>query len=305
MHRDASAIVRMQRDMHNQGYAAGIAAAMAVREACSPRQIDVRSLQRHLVEIGNLPRSVLTDEDSFPLSAERIREAVAAIGDDGKARDAVCKSLAIVLAHREQAHPMLREAFIRSDGEAKLAYAKILGFLGDREPVDLLVDALENVQTWDDKIFQGRMAEYAHLPTPIDALIQALGHTQDRRAIPAILAKLESLDAHVTLSHHRAVALALEQIADPVAAQPLARLLGKPDMRGHVMTDLEPLYDRATDRRRRIGPLREIVLARALYRCGDYQGMGEEILEQYRHDVRGLFARHASGVLDGRPAEVR
>ena len=256
------------------------------------------------MEIGNLPESVLTDEDSFPLPHGRIRAAVAAIADDRKTREAVCKSLAIVLAHREQAHPMLKEAFSKSGGEAKLAYAKILGFLGDQEAVDLLVDALEKIGAWDEKIYQGKMAEYAHLPTPIDALIQALGHTRDRRAIPAILHKLESLDARVTLSHHRAVALALEQIADPAAAEPLARLLSKPDMRGHAMTDLEPLYDRATDRRRRVGPLREIVLARALYRCGDYQGMGEEILEQYRHDVRGLFARHAAGVL-GEPADAR
>ena len=304
MRRDAAAMVRMQKDMHNQGYAAGVAAAMAVRDACTPRQIDVRSLQRHLVEVGNLPESVLRDEDSFPLPHERIRAAVAAIGDPQKTREAVCKSLAIVLAHREQAHPMLKEALSTSDGEARLTYAKILGFLGDQEPVDLLLEALEKVQNWDEKIYQGKMAEYAHLPTPIDALIQALGHTKNRRAIPAILRKLDSLDAHVTLSHHRAVALALEQIADPAAAQSLARLLNKPDMHGHAMTSLEPLYDRMTDRRRRVGPLREIVLARALYRCGDYQGMGKEILEQYRQDIRGLFARHATGVLE-RPAQAQ
>jgi hypothetical protein len=48
-----------------------------------------------------------------------------------------------------------------------------------------------------------------------------------------------------------------------------------------------------------LGPLREIVLARALYRCGDHQGLGRKILEEYRHDLRGLFARHASAVLGG------
>ena len=64
------------------------------------------------------------------------------------------------------------------------------------------------------------------------------------------------------------------------------------------MTRLEPLYDRARDRRRRIGPLREIVLARALYRCGDDQQLGERILIEYCNDIRGLFARHAQAVLD-------
>jgi hypothetical protein len=92
--------------------------------------------------------------------------------------------------------------------------------------------------------------------------------------------------------------LALEQIGDPAAAEPLARLLNKPAMRGHAMTGLEPLHDRDRDRRRRTGPLREIVLARALYRCGDCDGLGKSILEEYTRDVRGLFARHASSVLN-------
>jgi hypothetical protein len=64
------------------------------------------------------------------------------------------------------------------------------------------------------------------------------------------------------------------------------------------MTTLEPLHNRDRQLRRRLGPLREIVLARALYRCGDYEGLGKTILEEYKHDVRGLFARHAASVLD-------
>ncbi len=87
------------------------------------------------------------------------------------------------------------------------------------------MERLEQVNEWDAKIFQGSMAEYAHLPTPIDALILALGGTRDRRALPVLLEKLDTLDRNVTLSHHRALASALEQIGDPTAAQPLARLL--------------------------------------------------------------------------------
>jgi hypothetical protein len=141
------------------------------------------------------------------------------------------------------------------------------------------------------------MAEYAHLPTPVDALILALGGTCDRRALSVLLEKLETLDSGVTLSHHRALALALEQIAEPTAAEPLARLLNKPGMRSHAMTGLEPLFNQPQEKRRRLESLREIVLARALYRCGDWEGLGKSILQEYRQDVRGLFARHASAVL--------
>jgi len=173
----------------------------------------------------------------------------------------------------------------------------VLGFLGEQEAAPVLVEALEQVEAWDDKILQGNMAEYAHLPTPIDAVILALGYSRDPRAVAPIVEKLDSLDADVTLSHHRSVALALEQLGDPSAAAPLAALLEKPGMRGHVMAKLEPLYNRDREKRRRTGPLREIVIARALYRCGDHERLGEKILKEYQNDIRGLFARHANAVL--------
>ena len=68
-------------------------------------------------------------------------------------------------------------------------------------------------------------------------------------------------------------------------------------MRGHALTKLEPLHDANMEQRRRIGPLREITLARALYRCGDHNGLGAAILKEYQSDLRGLFARHATAVL--------
>ncbi|MBL7188851.1 MAG: FAD-dependent oxidoreductase [Phycisphaerae bacterium] len=297
MHRDATAMVRMQLDMHNQGYAAGVAAAVAVRGGCMPRQIDVKALQKHLVEIGNLPEGVLTDTDSFPLPDRLVHAAVREYGDQTQLRETRCKALAIILSHTDKAGSPLKRAFASATGEVRMAYAKLLGFMGEREVVPILVERLEEINEWDAKIYQGSMAEYAHLPTPVDALILALGNTRDRRALPALLKKLDTLDPNVTLSHHRSLATALEQIGDPTAAEPLARLLNKPEMRGHAMTGLEPLGNHPQEKRRRLGPLREIVLARALYRCGDWKGLGEEILNEYRQDIRGLFARHAGIVL--------
>jgi hypothetical protein len=297
MRRDAAAMVRMQLDMHNQGYAAGVAAAMAVRKKCTPRRIDVRALQKHLVRIGNLPEDVLTHRDSFPLPERFVHTAVREYGDQNQSRAARCKALAVILSHPDKARPQLKNAFNSAAGEVRITYAKLLGFLGEREVVPELIAKLKMIDQWDAKIYQGSMAEYAHLPTPVDALILALGHARDRRALPVLLEKLETLNPKVTLSHHRSLALALEQIADPVAAGPLARLLNKPGMRGHVMSGLEPLTNLPKKKRRRLEPLREIVLARALYRCGDFKGLGENILKEYRRDIRGLFARHAGSVL--------
>jgi len=293
MDRDASAMVRMQLDMANQGYAAGVAAAMAAKAGTSPRRIDVRELQRHLVAIGNLPASVLTSNDSFPLSARTVQQAVQ---DVAKATNPSMagKDLAIILTHKSTARPFLVRAYAGSKGPARLRYAEILGVLGDKQGVNTLVAELNNTFDWDAKIFQGRMAEYAHLPTPVDSIILALGYAGDHSATGAILRMLERLDADVTLSHHRAVALALERLGDPTAAKPLAELLQKPGMQGHVFTSI-PAHAKKVEER--TASLREIVLARALYRCGDYQGLGERILKEYSHDLRGLFARHARAVL--------
>ena len=299
MERDASAMMRMQHDVHNQGYAAGVAAAMAVSGSAPPRAIDVRALQKHLVETGNLSAEVLTHEDSFPLPAGRLHDAVDRLAVATNPKEAG-DHLAVILSHPETVLPLLRRAYHEGCGRERLLYAGVLAFLGEGEVVPLLIEALDGITVWDDRILQGIAAEYAHLPTPIDTLILALGATVDPRALPAILRKLETLDATVTLSHHRAVALALERLGDPAAAEPLARLLGKPGMGGHAMTEVEPLHNKEKDRRRRLGPLREIVLARALYHCGDHRGLGERTLMTYRCDLRGLLARHATAMLTSR-----
>jgi hypothetical protein len=92
-----------------------------------------------------------------------------------------------------------------------------------------------------------------------------------------------------------------------MAAEHLAKLLQKTGMQGHTMTDMDAaLTDLKNDGRgtngkaplpKRTKALREIALARALYHCGDYNGIGKTILENYQNDMQGLFARHANRIL--------
>ena len=44
--------------------------------------------------------------------------------------------------------------------------------------------------------------------------------------------------------------------------------------------------------------LKELHLARALYRCGDKERLGESILRAYTNDLNNHYARHAKGILD-------
>ena len=143
--------------------------------------------------------------------------------------------------------------------------------------------------------------------SPLDKAIIALGKSGSREAVPVILDKVALLDADVFFSHHRAVALALEQLGDPAAAPALAELLGKPGMSGYVHDTLEAArahdaeyarYLNAVHTRRE--SLRELLLARALFRLGDHQGLGEARLRAYTTDLRGHLARHAQAVLEER-----
>jgi ribulose 1,5-bisphosphate synthetase/thiazole synthase len=295
-HRDAVPLIRMQADIQNGGYAAGVAAAMAAAAGVSPRQINVHALQEHLVEIGNLPGSVLTDQDSYPMPDEKIAEAVEAVQDGGQ-------GAAVILAHSQKALPLLRKAYAAADPRHTPAYARVLATLGDATGLDVLMSELRAAPAWDRGWNYQGMGQFGAALSPLDNLIVIMGRTRDPRAVPVILEKLRLLSAKDDFSHHRAAGLALELIGDESAAQPLADLLAKPRMSGHVESSIEIVRRRETPGgtsavATRRESLRELLLARALYRCGDYQGIGKRILDAYTRDLRGHLARHAQAVLE-------
>lgn len=297
-HRDAQPIVRMQPDIQNQGYAAGAAAAMAAKAGTLVRHIDIRALQRHLVKIGNLPESVLTDTDSHPLPQERVAAAVDRLLDDYRA-------LAVILGHRDTSLPLLEKAYRQAEGEKKLAYAKVLGMMGDATGLETLVAEVKRAKDWDVKPSWNIGREHPDAiragweMSPLDNTLAALGRTRRPEALPVVLEKLALLRPESGMSHHRAVCMALEWLADPRAAKPLAELLGQPGMNGHAVTSID---GRTTSDKTRMTATRELILARTLYRCGDWQGLGEKTLRQYAQDLRGHFARHAQAVLNAGPA---
>jgi flavin-dependent dehydrogenase len=294
-HRDAMPVIRMQADIQNQGYAVGVAGAMAAKGSIGVRDIDIKALQKHLIEKGNLPERVLTDKESFPLPAEEIAKAVERVAND-------YVGLEVLLTQPMNAMPLLREAYKAAEKtEAQLAYARILGMLGDATGSQTLMDAVETTE-WDKGWNFTGMGQYGASLSALDSAIIALGRTRDKRGLAAIINRVGELDEESEFSHCRAVAMALEMMGDAAAAQALANLLQKPDIMGHAFTDIEDARRRtppnSSDNTTRNCSLRELILARALYRCGDYEGLGEKILTEYARDLRGHYARHAQAILN-------
>jgi len=295
-HRDAVPLIRMQPDIENGGYAAGAAAAMAAKGDGSVRKVNVKKLQEHLVAIGNLTPDVLTAKDSLPFPPERVKEAVYNVRDN-------YKDVGVVLAHPKEAMPLLRRAYAECPPESKLIYAHVLGVLGDATGAPDLLKAVEAAPDMGKGWHYRGMGQFGRNMSDVDAYIYALGSARDRRATDAIVKKMKTLEAKDAFSHFRAIALALEQLRDPAAAGPLAELLAKPGMRGHAIATPEAALERAEKHRSwtatepRSNALRELMLARALFRCGDKDGLGRRILEEYTRDYHGHFARHAAAVL--------
>ncbi|TWT83660.1 hypothetical protein CA13_51270 [Planctomycetes bacterium CA13] len=287
--RDAMPILRMQACIQNQGYAAGLAASMAATQNTSLRSIDIPALQKHLVQIGSLEPNVLDQQDSPPPSIDTVKAAVQSVILD-------YRGLSIILDQSDTAIPMLRTAYAaQSDESNRLIYANILGMLGDPTGSELLAKTI-NESRWDEGWNFRGMGQFGGSLSRLDSLIIALGRSQSPIALESILQKLEQLDASSEFSHHRAVAIGLETLANRQAAAPLANLLLKPGMSGHAITDIAA-KEKSAGNEKRSQPLREIILARALYRCGDKEGLGEKLLSTYAKDLRGLFAQHATAVL--------
>lgn len=272
-HRDAVPIIRMQPDLHNQGYAAGYAAAMAVQAGTTPRKIDVKALQKHLVEIKNLAPSVLTDRDSFPLPPEKVAAAIQRVTKD-------FDGLEVLLAQPADSLPLLRQAYAAAKGPEQLAYAQILGIMGDATGLPALeaeakrLIAAKALQLPRDEKGQ-LVAGPQYVPSEGSRVIWALGGTGDKRAVAPLLAMLPHIDPSDG-PKARAMAVSLGRLADPAAAEPLAAW----------MQTKEPEPN-----------IRVLIAACALYRCGDRNGLAKAALEGFTRSANGPFSLLAWQVL--------
>ena len=293
-HRDALPVIRMQPDVQNQGYAAGMACALISRDGRGLRELDMRDLQSRLLEVGNLEAEVLRHEDSFPLSEEQVRAAC----QRGPVDLLTC---ATIVAHRDVAEPILREQLAggREDPLACGA-ALILGLFGDSEAAPLLAE-LVDTEAWDKGWNYRGMGQFGMSMSRIDAYLVALGKTRSPRGHDPILAKMRELNEESEFSHCRAVSIAASAIPSPEFSAELTRLLSLPGVSGHAHIQtaavLAAVNEQPNETEARNLSLRELLLARGLYLTGDPDGLGKRILQTYENDLRGHYARHAQAIL--------
>jgi len=290
-HVDAIPSVRMQPDMQNLGYAAGVAAAEAAKMGGSTRSIDVRVLQKRLLAKGCLTPEAASGRDSWPIPDNRVHAAVRRLIEKDY------EGLAEIMAAWDRARALLERA-VRSETspEARLRCAHVLGMMGAPAGADVLLEKVRSITRLDTESID----RYFPCVTWLDSYIIALGRTRDSRAVPVLLEKLPLLNEENggRLSHYRAFCEAFEYLGAREAARPLAELLKLCGLDAPVITPEQVLREQ---RVRGKGGLRNLILARVCYRCGDWQGIARRVLEAYTRDVRGVYARHARAVLSHQP----
>ena len=297
-HRDAMPVLRMQADLQNQGYAAGLAAAQAIRRGCALREIDVRELQKELVAEDILSEEDIAGEANLPASDEAMRDAVASLAND-------YEGLPVVMSDTSRSLPLLRRAYAQSKAaDARLAYAHVLGALGDATGAASLVVAV-NAEGWDVGWNYRGMGQYGTSLSRMDSYVNALGCAGNRgnaEVLSALRRKAAALTPESDYSHFRVVARAAWKIGDSAFVPDLERLLALEGVMGHNLEPgaLPPLsgfeqegtHIRAGDTERN-DCLRELVLAHALYVLGDPHGLAEGILGAYASDPRRIYASYA------------
>ena len=294
-HRDAMPVIRMQPCLQNQGYAVGMGAAMAAANNERIRYIDIKALQKRLVQIESLQPRVLTDQDNYPPKFEDVQKAAKTLTHE-------LDGLEIVMWDTEKGIPALTDQLnLAVSPEEKLVFARILGMLDNNSGWEVLQKAVDGFSAWDKEWNYTGMGQFGMSMSYLDSLVIALGKSRKQEVLPSVIRMAKMLTPESEFSHFRAVAVAFETLASEVPAKVLFELLQMKGMTGHAMTTIQKAIQdtpaSGTDTSTRNNALREIILGRALFRCGDYNGLGTQILNDYAKDLRGHFYRHASGVL--------
>jgi hypothetical protein len=309
--RDAMPILRMIPDVQNQGWVAAKSCEHALREKKALKDIDIKLLQRALIRKKVLPAWVLNAKDNLPISDEDMANAVQNVGRN-------YKSLAAVFSDIERAKPLLEKEYASTNDEkAKLRYAHVLGMIGSQAGEKTLISAL-NVAKWDKGWEYRGMGQFGRPVSWLDSYIIALARSKSSRAAGAVAALAQKINGKSEYSHIRAVAMYFESIGEKKYASLLAEKLQLPEIAGNYFSwekngaPAIPDYNIYNFRSKkkdlcrgaagvsdgeRSSCLKELSLARALYRIGDKDGLGKRTLEAYAKDPRRAYAEHAKLVL--------
>lgn len=291
--RDAMPIIRMQPDVQNQGYAVGIAAAMA-SDAGSVRGIDIKALQTQLIADGCLDSRVLTDAESA-YDETTLDAEIAQL-------DLTFTNLPWIFAYPQESLPKLATALAAAEAGStrQQALAVTLMLLGDDRGYDVVVEAFNAAEVTAGYNFKG-LGNFGRQTSDFDVFLYALSRSANPKAAAVIARRMPEFIATDTartirpMSHFRMAALAaLSLKSERIAAQFAALVARNGVIQGRAKTGAieQVTYKGENDMdTERTQTIRDLVQLRARYRFGD--AAAEGVLRTYLNDYRTIYASWA------------
>ena len=273
-HRDAMPVVRMEVDVQNQGFAAGLAAGMTSIHNLTVRNVDMQELKRMLCSVGNLPVSVLYEQDGFDPE-----QAVPEFADFAEAfRDP------------ENALPGFRK---RMEETKDPEIAALLAFFKKEWGREILVSHISEA-LWDEGWEFKGMGQFGPAASPLDAKLIALSNIADGSEKSAVLRLLEELTPAHAFSHFRALASVLRASPCKEAVPQLEKLLTTPELTGKVECSFAQIIrENSTnpcDNIQRTSQLKELYLLKALEACDPENELALSRIKAYRESPQYLYA---------------
>ncbi|MBE6394538.1 MAG: FAD-dependent oxidoreductase [Lentisphaerae bacterium] len=258
--RDAMPFLRMQPDVLNQGYAAGVAAMLAVHRHTLPRNIPIRVLQKKLIRKEILPRgydrheSLIPSIEPLPLDAQNMHRFVGAI-----------------LLQKRKYLRQIQRYFL---GGKDLRYAQLLAMMGDDTGAGLLAEEVrtypfsKDIPGWN---FTG-MGQSGRCASRIDTIIHSLARLNKPFAADGVLNRLSEISCGSALSHFRSVGYYLMRHPDFRTGDTLLQLL-KELLKNPVRYSNDPL-----DTAYRNWRLKCFYMAGALYKLDRQNQLAKDFL---------------------------
>lgn len=308
--KDTQAVVRMNADIQNAGYALGyIAARMA---ECGGRDVEYETIREFLEREDLIPEEYT--ERKFP----EAKEAVSRLKVEEPH-----SLLDVLLQKKEDVVPVLREEWKKEVSQSrKIALAKALAWFGDGTGKDVIVKRLRWLKEHENTTYMSDIAERSDTVKhgireelndywDMNQLIEVAGRIRDREITELLCEIIQDSQSGGPPHYSRFpyfrvrrdltcipyydrifnLAHVFFESPDPAAGEALAGLLKKEYIGGGyyaLSVADEPLP---------LASYLELITAIAAYRCGRKEG--RKIMECYVQDVRSVYAKLAKRYLTG------
>ncbi|SDD03104.1 FAD dependent oxidoreductase [Paenibacillus sp. UNCCL117] len=291
--RDVSMGVRMQKDMHKVGEAAGLAAAMSVKAGAPPSRVDILELQRRLLERGVLEADDLNRTESRnlgfrqgPLAGKTVPPERAGayveplISYFGGEEQWKAVWLLAKRVKPEAAAGPLRRALEQGSPASRLCAAMVLTMHGGKDAEAFLLELLAARE-------RTRLTDHPKcLPFWIAALIllrMMKSSAAVNEAVQLLEEPLTSVEAVFALTYLSQAASPLSDVRKRAVAEAVKRFAARPGLGDD--------YKMHGSRSESLRWSLELHAAEVLAVCGD-SGY-RKLLEPYTTDLRG-YARSAA-----------